>query len=99
MSDKASVDSAREVLPEAKGPFRTCLSCRAKRPISELMRLTLVQQGDRPKVVLDHGRLLPGRGAWVCGDAPQCLTKATLKGRLARALRVVNPDLSGLGQA
>ncbi|MDR3135793.1 MAG: YlxR family protein [Deltaproteobacteria bacterium] len=82
----------------ARVTLRTCLACRAKRPIAELKRLALVPGPDRPIVVLDPDRRLPGRGAWLCADSPGCLDKAFSKGRLARALRVANPDVSGLGR-
>lgn len=35
----------------------------------------------------------PGRGAYVCRDDPSCLSRATGKGALARALRAsLGPD-------
>ncbi|MDR1049948.1 MAG: YlxR family protein [Deltaproteobacteria bacterium] len=85
---------------ETKGPIRTCAGCRARKPKAELARLAVVRTGgtSRPAVVPDPGGGLPGRGAWVCRDSPQCLARAVLKNRLAHALRVSDPDLSGLGE-
>jgi predicted RNA-binding protein YlxR (DUF448 family) len=47
-------------------------------------------------VVADPRARAPGRGAWVCSDDASCLAKALLKGRLAKALRVPDPDLEAL---
>ncbi len=33
------------------------------------------------------GRTLPGRGAWLCRDAPGCLERAERRRALGRALR------------
>jgi predicted RNA-binding protein YlxR (DUF448 family) len=84
--------------PTVPGPVRTCLGCRRRRPAAELRRLALAPGLDRARVVPDPCRRLPGRGAWVCHDDPGCLEKATQKGRLARALKIANPDLSALGR-
>jgi predicted RNA-binding protein YlxR (DUF448 family) len=61
-----------------------------------LVRLAVARQGGRPAVIKDPARKMAGRGAWLCADNPGCLAKARLKGRLARALRVADPDLSAL---
>jgi predicted RNA-binding protein YlxR (DUF448 family) len=37
---------------------------------------------------------MAGRGAWLCADNPDCLAKARLKGRLAKALKTADLDLS-----
>jgi predicted RNA-binding protein YlxR (DUF448 family) len=84
-----------QLRPEC-GPIRTCLGCRTRRPISELVRLALTPGRDRPMVVMDPGHRLPGRGAWICSGASGCLAKALVKGRLGKALRVTDPDLSNL---
>jgi predicted RNA-binding protein YlxR (DUF448 family) len=61
-----------------------------------LARLAVAPGDGRPAVVKDQARRMAGRGAWLCADNPDCLAKARQKGRLARALRVADPDLSGL---
>ncbi|MDR0621027.1 MAG: YlxR family protein [Deltaproteobacteria bacterium] len=83
------------------GPERTCVGCRAKRPKAQLARLVGLAPagGDGRRVVVwDPKGRLGGRGAWVCAGTPECLAKAAAKGRLARALRVSNPDLGNLGR-
>ncbi|MDR1658365.1 MAG: YlxR family protein [Deltaproteobacteria bacterium] len=72
------------------------MGCRVRRPQDQLVRLALRPDSGRAVVTADPGRRLKGRGAWVCTDSPSCLAKAALKGRLARALRVSDPDLSAL---
>jgi predicted RNA-binding protein YlxR (DUF448 family) len=84
--------------PAPPGPVRTCVGCRRRRPAAELRRLALAPGQGQPKVIPDLARMLQGRGAWVCLDDPDCLEKAAKKGRLARALKAANPDLSALGR-
>ncbi len=36
---------------------------------------------------LQVGRALPGRGAWLCRDSPECLARARSRKAFARALR------------
>ena len=36
---------------------------------------------------LEIGRLLPGRGAWLCRDSPRCVEMATRRKAFNRALR------------
>src|SRR4029078_7573709 len=70
---------AREELP---GPRPTCIGCRRRRPHRELVRL--VRAGDGS---LQIGRTLPGRGAWLCADTPECSTEAMGRKGFERALR------------
>ncbi|MDR0354493.1 MAG: YlxR family protein [Deltaproteobacteria bacterium] len=85
-----------ENLSQISGPVRTCLGCRTRRSAEELARLVLDKREEPAKVVWDRDRRLPGRGAWVCADDPVCLTRATSKNRLAKALRVGEVDVTSL---
>jgi predicted RNA-binding protein YlxR (DUF448 family) len=66
-----------------EGPLRTCIGCRQVRPKSELLRLTAGEDGH---VALDARRTAPGRGVYACPTL-ECLSKALVGARLARALR------------
>jgi predicted RNA-binding protein YlxR (DUF448 family) len=78
-------------------PVRTCLGCRSRRPQARLRRLALLRGPDGLRVVWDVGRTLGGRGAWLCADAPGCLTRALRKKALARAFRLEGElDAGGL---
>lgn len=61
--------------PDREGPVRTCIGCGAKKPQEVLIRF-VKSRGDQPVI----GRLLPGRGCYVCPD------KVCVK-RLERRLR------------
>jgi predicted RNA-binding protein YlxR (DUF448 family) len=84
---------ACEDLRKILGPIRTCLVCRARRPIDSLIRLAANKESQPPEVVFDYKKRLFGRGAWICLDNPDCLKRVAAKGRLARALRVIDPVL------
>ncbi|WP_230425244.1 YlxR family protein [Prauserella cavernicola] len=64
-------------------PVRTCVGCRQRALISELLRVVAVDG----VVVVDERRRLPGRGAWLHPE-PDCLTKAERRRAFPRALRV-----------
>jgi uncharacterized protein len=64
-------------------PQRTCIGCRQVKPKGELVRLV---RGDDGGVVVDHQQMAPGRGAYACATL-ECLDKALMPGRLARALK------------
>ncbi|MEW6665018.1 MAG: YlxR family protein [Thermodesulfobacteriota bacterium] len=66
-------------------PVRTCISCGAKRPKGELMRLVLDPEG---KVVQDESGVRPGRGAYVCRGG-LCLERLP-QARWERAFRIRN---------
>ncbi|MFN4070324.1 MAG: YlxR family protein [Thermus caldifontis] len=66
-------------------PIRMCVACRRRRPKGELLRILLVPEGFR----LDPTGKLPGRGAYVCPDNPECWTEKKLRrfaGGRAKAL-------------
>ncbi|HET7724263.1 MAG TPA: YlxR family protein [Propionibacteriaceae bacterium] len=64
-------------------PERTCVGCRARAPISELVRVVAAGTG----VEVDLRRRMPGRGAWV-HPRRSCVVTATRRKAWARALRV-----------
>ncbi|MPY79454.1 MAG: DUF448 domain-containing protein [Actinophytocola sp.] len=76
------IDGAVSV-PPCEGPVRTCIGCRKRALISELLRVVAVEG----RVIVDEGRRMPGRGAWLHLD-PGCLTAASRRRALPRALRV-----------
>ena len=86
--------SARDIT--LQGPIRTCVGCRERRPQAMLARLAIDGAEKRPRILVDQAGKMPGRGAWLCAAHPDCLAKALLKGRLARALKVADPDLSAM---
>lgn len=61
-------------------PIRMCLGCRMRCEQDALVRLVAADGA----VVVDEGRRLPGRGAWVHSDAA-CVQRATRS--LGHALR------------
>ncbi|WP_076478145.1 YlxR family protein [Williamsia sterculiae] len=67
-------------------PTRTCIGCRRRDSAVRLLRLVAESDG-HPRVVVDHRRTKPGRGAWLHPDA-QCLRTAVRRKAFAPALRV-----------
>ena len=63
--------------------MRTCVGCRQRALAGELLRVVAVDG----QLVVDEGRRLPGRGAWLHPD-PGCLAKAERRRAFPRALRV-----------
>lgn len=77
-------------MAEQHGPVRTCIGCRGRAPREQLVRLVLARGDDGAlAVVLDHGRSLPGRGAWMHDDAG-CRELAAKRRAVRRALRIAN---------
>ncbi|MGH2691328.1 MAG: RNase P modulator RnpM [Actinomycetota bacterium] len=71
-------------------PERTCLVCRQRRQKPELLRIVRSSEGE---VSVDPTGRSDGRGAYVCSDDPACRRAVTVKGALARALRLtLTPD-------
>ena len=66
----------------ARSPERTCVGCRRRRPTAELVRVVRRDDGS-----LAVGRTLPGRGAWLCAGATDCLDEAIRRSAFARAFR------------
>ncbi|MFC6302415.1 YlxR family protein [Oerskovia jenensis] len=80
----------------AHAPVRTCVGCRERDLRSVLLRF-VVDQDDvpEPRLVVDVGRSLPGRGAWL-HDARRCFELAERRRAFPRALRLAGPvDLAG----
>ncbi len=63
-------------------PHRQCAGCGARRPQNTLVRVA-VRSG---AVVLDRGRTLGGRGAYLCPNA-ECARRAARRDGLSRRLR------------
>ncbi len=63
-------------------PERTCVGCRTRATVNELVRLVAASGG----VELDQRQRLPGRGAWV-HPRRDCIEIATRRKAWARALR------------
>ncbi|WP_234554911.1 YlxR family protein [Thermus caliditerrae] len=75
-------------------PIRMCVACRRRRPKGELLRILLTADGFQ----LDPSGKLPGRGAYVCPDSPECWQEKKLRrfaGSRARALSEALASLLG----
>jgi len=68
------------------GPVRTCIGCRARDDVGNLVRITA--QGGT--CVVDRGQGTSGRGAYV-HPRGECLDRVERTSILARALRVPGP--------
>jgi predicted RNA-binding protein YlxR (DUF448 family) len=64
-------------------PIRMCAGCRKRGPKPELVRVVLDDNG---QLVVDKGKILPGRGVYVC-PCPGCLALAIKKKGLVRGFR------------
>jgi N utilization substance protein A len=71
-------------------PVRTCVGCRGRAPVTELLRVVVRDGGLTP----DPGRRLPGRGASV-HPTPECLRAAVRRRAFPRALRCSTPLETG----
>jgi len=63
-------------------PERTCIGCRIRRPQAALVRVALGSDGR-----LVANRTAPGRGAWLCNPAIQCLQTARQRRGFDKAFR------------
>ncbi|MBI3689052.1 MAG: YlxR family protein [Actinobacteria bacterium] len=78
------------------GPVRTCVGCRRRSTISDLLRVVAVRGGSDLRIIPDPRRRLAGRGASVHRD-PLCLDLAQRRKAIPRALRIPGPvDLSAV---
>ncbi|AVM00433.1 DUF448 domain-containing protein [Gordonia iterans] len=76
-----------------------CLGCRERGPVTELVRVAVVGVPEcgreRARLVIDHRRNLPGRGAWL-HPSQSCVAAAVRRQAFGPALRVrglkVQPD-------
>ncbi|HJW22155.1 MAG TPA: YlxR family protein [Candidatus Limnocylindrales bacterium] len=73
--------------PLRRPPVRSCVACHTSREQRELLRVVRTPGGE---VRFDAGGRANGRGAYVCRDEA-CITKATRRGSLARALATTIP--------
>ena len=80
-------------MAETPIPVRTCVGCRRRAPVTDLLRV--VVRGSR--LIPDPARRLPGRGASV-HPTPECLRAADRRRAFPRALRVGAPLETGLLQ-
>ncbi|MBT0995745.1 YlxR family protein [Cellulomonas sp. DKR-3] len=79
-----------------RGPVRTCVGCRATGPRSALLRVVAATTSGSPVLVVDVGRRMPGRGAWLHPDL-ECLELASRRRAFGRALRLQDrPDESAV---
>lgn len=72
-------------------PIRTCISCGAKRPKKDLVRLSSDKEG---RLVKDYSHKMNGRGAYVC-DKESCMERLPGNRLLGRLFRKEN-DFGGL---
>jgi predicted RNA-binding protein YlxR (DUF448 family) len=73
--------AARPRRREQSSRERTCIGCRRKAPVTELVRIHPGPDGPEP----GPGA---GRGAWLCAEDPvTCLEEAVRRKQLERALR------------
>ncbi|MFD5097122.1 YlxR family protein [Amycolatopsis thailandensis] len=70
-------------LQDRVAPVRTCVGCRRRALIGELLRVVAADG----RLIVDERRRLPGRGAWL-HPVPDCLAKAERRRAFPRALRV-----------
>jgi len=88
---------SRELLSELDGeimspdnrstPLRTCVGCRQRAEVSDLIRVVAIGTGAELKLQPDPRRRLPGRGAHLHLD-PACFALAERRRAFGRALRV-----------
>jgi predicted RNA-binding protein YlxR (DUF448 family) len=75
---------------DTSNPVRTCVGCRARVPVTDLLRV-VVRDG---ALVPDPRRRLPGRGASL-HPTPECLRAAERRRAFPRALRCSAPLEAG----
>ncbi|ORW16297.1 DNA-binding protein [Mycobacterium palustre] len=71
--------------------MRTCVGCRKRELAVELLRVVAVSTGNGEyAAIVDTGRSLPGRGAWL-HPVSQCAQQAIRRRAFTRALRISGP--------
>jgi predicted RNA-binding protein YlxR (DUF448 family) len=73
--------------PARTQPVRTCVGCRQKAAVTELIRIVVSDPGPPVTVVPDLRRSAPGRGAHL-HPTTRCLELAVRRKAFGRALRV-----------
>jgi uncharacterized protein len=77
-------------MADTSSPVRTCVGCRRRAPVTELLRVVVRDGGLTP----DPRRRLPGRGASLHPTA-ECLHTAVRRRAFQRALRCSTPLETG----
>ncbi|HJR40163.1 MAG TPA: YlxR family protein [Nocardioidaceae bacterium] len=67
--------------------MRTCVGCRQRAAVQDLLRVVVADQGSGPAVIPDPARRAPGRGAHL-HPTSDCLELALRRRAFPRALRV-----------
>lgn len=67
-------------------PVRTCIGCRQRADQNTVVRFALDRSQDPPRVQLDAGRNMPGRGAWLHRRS-DCFESALKRKAFHRAFR------------
>jgi predicted RNA-binding protein YlxR (DUF448 family) len=71
--------------------IRTCIGCRQRAAVAELLRVVAGPDTQSPPTVLpDPRRRAPGRGAWL-HPVSECVALAERRRAFGRALRVSTP--------
>lgn len=80
-----------EAASDPVGPVRTCIGCRSRAPVADLVRFVADPVTGHP--VLDPTRTAPGRGAHL-HDADACFDLALRRRAFPRALRsaAIDPE-------
>jgi predicted RNA-binding protein YlxR (DUF448 family) len=82
----ANFPDVREPVRPAAQPQRTCIGCRRRDSQADMLRLVVSAADGVSAVVVDEGRRLPGRGAWLHPD-PDCMALAVKRRAFGRAFR------------
>ncbi|NKX56067.1 YlxR family protein [Arthrobacter mobilis] len=82
----ARFPDAQKPVRAAVVPQRTCIGCRRRDAQADLLRLAVTAADGASAVVVDEGRRLPGRGAWLHPD-PDCMALAVKRRAFGRAFR------------
>ncbi|MFD1214700.1 YlxR family protein [Arthrobacter sp. GCM10027362] len=82
----ASFPDAQKPVRAAVMPQRTCIGCRRRDDQADLLRLVVTAADGASAVVVDEGRRLTGRGAWLHPD-PDCMALAVKRRAFGRAFK------------